>query len=192
MLRCYHPFQERRRSRWHDVPALRPALCHHAVQFLSRAASTSWRRRRSPCLPPRSIKWSVLHIDRYLLEEADKQVKKLKGQGKRILCIWDGSVIEKPESSKIEGLCPVVSSKAKRLHRSKKGLVFNFPPKKAITVTGMQWTGALIDFHGRYDKSCVDELVDNERRICHKTERARRSTAEKVCEAVGRYSASHL
>jgi hypothetical protein len=92
----------------------------------------------------RSLKWSVLQIDRYLLDEAGKEVKKLREQGKRILCIWDGSVLEKPESSKIEGLCPVVSSKAKRLHRSRKGLVFNFPPKKAITVTGMQWTGALI------------------------------------------------
>lgn len=92
----------------------------------------------------RSIKWSVLHIDRYLLEEAGKEVTHLKEQGKRIVCIWDGSVIEKPESSQLEGLCPVVSSKAKRLHRSRKGLVFNFPPKKAITVTGMQWTGALI------------------------------------------------
>lgn len=92
----------------------------------------------------RSIKWSVLQIDRFLLNEADKQVKELRSQGKRILCIWDGSVLEKPESNKIEGLCPVVSSKAKRLQRSKKGQVFNFPPKKAITVTGMQWTGALI------------------------------------------------
>jgi hypothetical protein len=92
----------------------------------------------------RSIKWSVLHIDRYLLEEADREVKKLKEQGKKILCIWDGSVLEKPESSKIEGLCPVVSSKAKRLQRSKKGLVFNFPPRKPITVAGMQWTGALL------------------------------------------------
>lgn len=44
-----------------------------------------------------------MQIDRYLLEEADKEVKKLKEQGKRILCIWDGSVLEKPESSKIEG-----------------------------------------------------------------------------------------
>jgi DDE family transposase len=92
----------------------------------------------------RSLKWSVLQIDRYLLDEAGKEVKRLREQGKRILCIWDGSVLEKPESSKIEGLCPVVSSKAKRLHRNRKGLVFNFPPKKAITVTGMQWTGALI------------------------------------------------
>ena len=92
----------------------------------------------------RSLKWSILQIDRFLLEEADKEVKHLKEQGKRILCIWDGSVIEKPESSKLEGLSPVVSSKAKRLNRSRKGLVFNFPPRKPITVTGMQWTGALI------------------------------------------------
>jgi Transposase DDE domain len=92
----------------------------------------------------RSLKWSFFHIDQYLLEEADKEVKRLRKQGKRILCLWDGSVLEKPESSTIEGLCPVVSSKAKRLNRSRKGLVFNFPPQKAITVTGMQWTGALI------------------------------------------------
>jgi len=92
----------------------------------------------------RSLKWSFFHIDHYLLEEADKEVRKLKDQGKRILCLWDGSVLEKPESSKLEGLCPVVSSKAKRLNRTRKGLVFNFPPQKAITVTGMQWTGALI------------------------------------------------
>jgi hypothetical protein len=92
----------------------------------------------------RSLKWGCLHVDQYLLDDADKEVKKLKEQGKRILCLWDESVLEKPESSKLEGLCPVVSSKAKRLTRNRKGLVFNFPPKKAITVTGMQWTGALI------------------------------------------------
>ncbi len=91
-----------------------------------------------------SLKWSILHIDHYLLNKADKEVKKLKEQGKRIFCIWDGNVLEKPESSKIEGLCPVVSSKAKRLNRSRKGLVFNFPLLKAVTVTGMQWAGALI------------------------------------------------
>jgi Transposase DDE domain len=106
------------------------------------ATATAGTKRISNLL--RSIKWSILQIDRYLLEEAEKEVKTLKEQGKRILCIWDGSVIEKPESSKLEGLCPVVSSKAKRLNRSRKGLVFNFPPRKPVTVTGMQWTGALI------------------------------------------------
>jgi hypothetical protein len=92
----------------------------------------------------RSIKWSIFHIDQYLLNEADKEVKHLKSLEKRILCIWDGSVIEKPESSKLEGLCPVLSSKAKRLNRSRRGLVFNMPAAKPIVVTGMQWTGVLI------------------------------------------------
>src|SRR5712691_853179 len=49
----------------------------------------------------RSLKWSAWHIDRFLLEEASKEVERLKGQGKRILCLFDGSVIEKPESSKL-------------------------------------------------------------------------------------------
>jgi hypothetical protein len=92
----------------------------------------------------RSLKWRSFHIDQYLLNEADKEVKRLRKQGKSVLCIWDGSVLEKSESTQLEGLCPVVSSKAKRLNRSKKGLVFNFPPRKAVTVTGMNWTGVLV------------------------------------------------
>jgi hypothetical protein len=92
----------------------------------------------------RSVKWTVTSIDQFLLNEADKEVRKLKEQNKRILCLWDGSVVEKPESATAEGLCPVISSKAKRLNRSRKGLVFNMPAAKPIMVTGMQWSGALI------------------------------------------------
>ncbi|WP_161975199.1 transposase [Tengunoibacter tsumagoiensis] len=92
----------------------------------------------------RSVKWSFFSLDRFLLQEADKQVKDLCSQKKDVLCIWDGSVIEKPESNHIEGLCSVPSSKAKRLSRTKKGLVFNLPAKKAVTVTGMHWTALLI------------------------------------------------
>jgi hypothetical protein len=92
----------------------------------------------------RSVKWTVASIDQFLLDEADKEVRKLKEQKKRMLCLWDGSVVEKPESSTAEGLCPVISSKAKRLNRSRKGLVFNLPAAKPIMVTGMQWSAALI------------------------------------------------
>jgi hypothetical protein len=91
-----------------------------------------------------SIKWTGELIDRYLLEKADEEVQKLKVQGKRILCIWDGSVLEKAESEKLEGLCPVLSSKAKRKSRSKRGLLFNWPGTRPIRVMGMQWTAALI------------------------------------------------
>src|SRR5258708_24574337 len=61
----------------------------------------------------RSVKWTVDLIDRYLLEKADEEVQKLKEQGKRILCLWDGSVVEKAESEKLEGLCPVLSEPRK-------------------------------------------------------------------------------
>lgn len=50
----------------------------------------------------RSLKWSAEHIDRFLLEEASQEVERLKAQGKRILCLFDGSVLEKPESSKLQ------------------------------------------------------------------------------------------
>jgi hypothetical protein len=97
----------------------------------------------------RSVKWSVKLIDHYLLDKADEAVQRLKGQGERILCIWDGSVLEKAESEKLEGLCPVLSSKAKRKSRSKRGLLFNWPIARPIRVMGMQWTAALISgMHG--------------------------------------------
>jgi hypothetical protein len=92
----------------------------------------------------RSKKWGIHHIDNYLLEQAEKEVERLRGLGKRILCVWDGSVIEKPESEKIEGLCPVISSKAKRLRKSRKGIVFNMPGGKPIMVAGMHWFSGLL------------------------------------------------
>ncbi len=92
----------------------------------------------------RSLKWRALHIEEYLLSEANKEVEALKAHGKRILCLWDGSVLEKPESTTLEGIAPVLSSKAKRTNRSRKGLLFNMPVARPIRVMGMQWTGTLI------------------------------------------------
>lgn len=92
----------------------------------------------------RSVKWTVMVIERYLVEQADEEIQKLKAQRKRIICIWDGSVVEKAESEKSEGLCPVLSSKAKRRGRTRRGLVFNWPAPRPVRVMGMQWTAALI------------------------------------------------
>src|ERR1700694_5320399 len=44
----------------------------------------------------RSIKWVPALIEEYLFHEAEKKIKELKYQQKRILCIHDDSVIEKP------------------------------------------------------------------------------------------------
>ena len=92
----------------------------------------------------RSIKWRVLHIEQFLLEEAGKEVERLRAQGQRILCIMDGSVIEKTESTSLEGLAPLRSSKAKRTGRSRQGLLFNRPPLQPVRVMGMEWTGSII------------------------------------------------
>lgn len=92
----------------------------------------------------RSVKWTVGLIDGYRLEKADEEVQRLKEQGKRILCLWDGSVVETAESEKLEGLCPVLSSKAKRRQRTKRGVIFNWPAPRPVRVMGMQWSAGLI------------------------------------------------
>lgn len=97
----------------------------------------------------RSVKWTAEVIDQYLLEQADQRVRQLQAQGQRILCLWDGSVLEKAESATLEGLCPVLSSKAKRRQRSRHGLVFNWPAPRPVRVMGMQWTaGLIVGMHG--------------------------------------------
>src|SRR5258708_5635362 len=73
----------------------------------------------------RSRSWGRNIIEQYLLDQANKEVERLQTLGKRVVCIWDGSVLEKPESMKLKGLSPVVSSKAKRLRKIRKGMVFN-------------------------------------------------------------------
>lgn len=110
-------------------------------QGLSRSATAGTKRLGKLI---RCVKWTVSSLDAYLLREADKKVQNLKEGGKRILCLWDGSVIEKPESSAGEGYCPVISSKAKRLNRSRKGHVYNPPAARPVMVVGMHWTSALI------------------------------------------------
>ena len=68
-----------------------------------------------------SPKWSSLLIDVFLWKRAEAFVKHLQEASQPILAIWDSCVLEKPESLAAEGLCAVLSSKAKRLKRIKPG-----------------------------------------------------------------------
>lgn len=90
----------------------------------------------------RSNKWHYGLIERYLWQEGDRRVAALHGSSEEALVIWDESVIEKPESGKLEGLCAVRSSKAKRLTHVKPG--FYTPPGRPIFVPGMNWVGLLV------------------------------------------------
>jgi hypothetical protein len=91
----------------------------------------------------RSPRWSSSMIGDFLLEQARLRVQELRQQGEEVMLVWDESVIEKPESIALEGLCPVRSRKAARLKRIKPGY-FNPPGGAPIFVPGMEWLQGII------------------------------------------------
>jgi hypothetical protein len=90
----------------------------------------------------RSPKWSAALIARFLWQRADTHLTTLEAVGEEALAVWDESVLEKPESLALEGLCAVRSSKAHRLTRIKPG--FFQPPARPLFVPGMHWIGVLV------------------------------------------------
>jgi Transposase DDE domain len=86
--------------------------------------------------------WKAQQIEAFLLRRADEQIAQWQAQGEDGLLIWDGTVLEKPESLKAEGLCAVRSSKALRLTHVKKG--YFHPPGVPIFVPGLHGIGLLL------------------------------------------------
>ena len=93
-------------------------------------------------------RWKAQQIDAFLLRRADEQIALWEARGEEGLLIWDGTVLEKPESLKAEGLCAVRSSKAARLTHVKKG--YYHPPGAPIFVPGLHGIGLLLA--GRADR----------------------------------------
>jgi hypothetical protein len=96
-----------------------------------------------------SERWQASLIEDYLLEQGKlfvEQDARRCPEG-RVLCIADGSVLEKPESEKAEGLSPVNSSKARRLSRPRPRLgkgYFRGKPGGPIVVPGFNWLAVLL------------------------------------------------
>ncbi len=86
--------------------------------------------------------WKAQQVEEFLLWRADSQLASWEAQGEDGLLIWDGTVLEKPESLSAEGLCAVRSSKALRLTHIKKG--YYHPPGKPIFVPGLHGIGLLL------------------------------------------------
>jgi hypothetical protein len=138
----------------------------------------------------RSLNWSAGHIDRFLREEASQEVERLKAQGKRMLCFLDGSVLEKPESRHLQATAPVLSSKAKRLNRSRLGLLFNLPSLRPMRVMGMQWTGTVITGLQGIARLAVMRWWTRHRRLCRHIARDRGGCAARAGASLG--AAAHL
>ena len=87
--------------------------------------------------------WGKSLLEQFFWERADEKIEQVQQQEQEALCLWDGSVWEKPESDHTPGLCAVRSSKARRLKRSRPG-TWNPPGGKAITVLGLEWLALII------------------------------------------------
>lgn len=89
----------------------------------------------------RNEDWQAEDIAQELLNKTEKRLTEKGQEGKQWLLLWDDSVLEKHESWRIEGLCPVPSSKAKRLTKIKPGYYEKMP---RINVPGMQWSASVL------------------------------------------------
>src|SRR5437660_5343855 len=87
--------------------------------------------------------WEAEVIEEVLWQEAEQSRELMQQQGETPLCIWDSSVLEKPESERWEGLGAVRSSRVRRLARSRKGL-FNQPSRLPVSVRGFEWESLLL------------------------------------------------
>lgn len=90
----------------------------------------------------RSERWSGEEIEAFLAAQGTARVEELVRENETALVLWDESVIEKPGSLKLEGLCPVRSSTVGWMARIKPG--YYRPPSAPVFVPGMQWLSLLV------------------------------------------------
>ena len=86
--------------------------------------------------------WKSSVIEEVLWDQAEQSRQDMEQQAETPLCIWDSSVLEKPESTRLEGLGSVRSSRVRRLARTRPG-VFN-RPGIPVSVKGFEWESLLL------------------------------------------------
>ena len=92
-----------------------------------------------------SPKWGSWLIEQFLWRRANLHLEGLEQRGETALILHDGSEIEKPESVRVEGLCPVRSAKGRRLSRPRPKVQCVSPTAGApILVPGIHWHAAIL------------------------------------------------
>ena len=91
----------------------------------------------------RSRRWTHRVLERFLWRGAARRLAELAASGRDAIALWDESVLEKPESTALAGLCAVRSARARRLKRMKPGF-YTPPGGPPVFVPGMQWLSILV------------------------------------------------
>jgi hypothetical protein len=132
-------------------------LSELGAHVLSPSKAPAGTKRLSNLL--RSPRWSHTLLDRFFWHLAGQALDQLEDTGDTALAIWDESVLEKPESIALEGLCAVRSSKAARLKRIKPGY-YNPPGGPPVFVPGLHWLTVMISgMHGPPALAAMDWLT---------------------------------
>ena len=113
-----------------------------------------------------STKWSHAILEQFLWRWAGRDLPRLGEQDEMALAIWDESVLEKPGSIPLEGLCPVRSSKEARLKRIMPGYYNPRQDRRCLSPA----CGPTLDGSTRFAATC-----------CTHTSRPR--TTAPTCEA---------
>ncbi len=113
-----------------------------AVLLNPRSAPAGSKRLHNLLHSPR---WVAAIVDQFLFRLAEQELGKLEEKGETALVLHDGSELEKPESVHVEGLCPVRSSKGRRLSRPRPKVKCVSPTKgQPIIVPGIHWHAAIL------------------------------------------------
>jgi Transposase DDE domain len=133
----------------------------------------------------RSPRWSADVLSDYLWEHARQKLSDWIARQRAPLAIWDGSVWEKPESIALEGLGSVVSAKAKRLKRIRKGY-YNPPGGPPVIVPGLNWLGLLLSGTGSAPVLAAMRWWTNRGERAEEQREVERSLLEKCSAAWGK------
>jgi hypothetical protein len=128
--------------------------------------------------------WESAVIEEVLWDQAERSRQEMEQRGETPLCIWDSSVLEKPESVALEGLCSVRSSRVRRLARPRPGL-FN-RPGIPVSVRGFEWESLVLVGQSGVPQVAAMKWWSREKGVSGQQRRQQEGLLSKVARLWGR------
>jgi hypothetical protein len=138
-----------------------------------------------------SPKWQSSQIESYLWQGAQNRMNELEQAGEEVLVLWDASVLEKPESIQLEGLCAVRSSKAHKPQAHQTWLLQS-TGRSSDLCAGDALARDPLAWQERSSHPSSDEVVDDAWHLGDREEANRDSRTRCMSAGLGTPRASYL